>query len=107
MSDTKPQLFQNLLKSDKKIYYPAIDGVRAIAVLAVIFFHLELELFSGGYVGVDMFFVISGYLITRNIYLALQARTFSILAFYAARARRLIPALLATVAISLVAGFLL
>ena len=90
-----------------KVYYPSIDGIRAIAVLAVIFFHLDFHFFSGGYVGVDMFFVVSGYLITRNIFLALDAKTFSLLSFYSARIRRLFPALLVTIAVTLFAGLFL
>ena len=90
-----------------KVYYPSIDGIRAIAVLAVIFFHLDFHFFTGGYVGVDMFFVVSGYLITRNIFLALEAKTFSLLNFYSARIRRLFPAMLVTIAVSLFAGVLL
>jgi len=77
------------MKKSSGSYYPSVDGVRAIAVLAVIFFHLDFHLFSGGYVGVDMFFVVSGYLITRNIFLALETNTFSLLNFYSARVRRL------------------
>lgn len=91
----------------RKQYYPSIDGIRAIAVLAVILFHIELDLFSGGYVGVDIFFVISGYLISRNILLQLSNGDFHLLRFYSARFRRLIPALIATIALTLVFGVLL
>jgi peptidoglycan/LPS O-acetylase OafA/YrhL len=73
-------------------YRPEIDGLRAIAVLPVVFYHSALG-FPGGYVGVDVFFVISGYLITKIIYdLALEKR-FSLLDFYSRRIRRLFPAL--------------
>ena len=75
-------------------YRPEIDGLRSIAVLPVIFFHAGLALFSGGYVGVDIFFVISGYLIT-GILVHEHETTGRIilLRFYANRLRRLLPAL--------------
>src|SRR5258707_144609 len=79
-------------------YRPEIDGLRAVAVLSVLFFHCGFISFSGGYVGVDVFFVISGYLITKNISISLLDKTFSFRRFYLARLRRLYPALLATVA---------
>ena len=74
-------------------YRPEIDGLRALAVLPVILFHAGFELFSGGFVGVDVFFVISGYLITTIIINDLSAGKFSILNFYERRARRILPAL--------------
>ena len=77
-------------------YRPDIDGLRAFAVLPVIFFHLHLVGFSGGYVGVDIFFVISGYLITGLIYGEMQKKTFSLKTFYIRRIRRIAPALLIT-----------
>ena len=70
-----------------------IDGLRAVAVLAVIFFHAGFPWFSGGFVGVDVFFVISGYLITSIILEAREAATFTILGFYERRVRRILPAL--------------
>lgn len=74
-------------------YRPEIDGLRALAVLPVIFFHAGFSIFSGGYVGVDVFFVISGYLIT-SILLAEKAHgKFSLVRFYERRARRILPAL--------------
>jgi len=75
------------------VYRKEIDGLRALAVLPVILFHGGLEWFSGGYVGVDIFFVISGYLITSIILKEQEAGTFSIAAFYERRARRILPAL--------------
>ena len=75
-------------------YRSDIDGLRAIAVLPVIFFHLHLVGFSGGYVGVDIFFVISGYLITGLIYNEMKKNTFSLKTFYIRRIRRIAPALL-------------
>ena len=89
----------------KKSYQPEIEGLRAIAVLAVLFFHLNLPGFGGGFVGVDMFFVISGYLITKNIISDLSARVFSFKSFYLRRIYRLLPALLVTLLATLVASF--
>ena len=74
-------------------YRREIDGLRAIAVLSVIFFHAGFEIFSGGFVGVDIFFVISGYLITTIILKELKEDQFSIVNFYERRARRILPAL--------------
>lgn len=74
-------------------YRPEIDGLRAISVLAVIFWHAEFKIFPGGFIGVDVFFVISGYLITQLIVRDLQEGTFSFLRFYERRARRILPAL--------------
>ncbi len=88
-------------------YRPDIDGLRAVAVLAVLLFHLGFEDFSGGYVGVDVFFVISGYLITGIILSGLQGRTFDFANFYARRARRLLPAMFATIGVSSLAAIIL
>ncbi len=74
-------------------YRREIDGLRAIAVLPVIMFHAGITAFRGGYVGVDVFFVISGYLITGIILEDLKQGRFSILRFYERRARRILPAL--------------
>jgi len=74
-------------------YRREIDGLRALAVLPVILFHAGFEVFSGGFVGVDIFFVISGYLITSIILAELELGTFSIVNFYERRARRILPAL--------------
>ena len=74
-------------------YRKEIDGLRAVAVLPVIFFHAGFAAFGGGFAGVDVFFVISGYLITTIILTSLQQGTFSILNFYERRARRILPAL--------------
>src|SRR5262249_39330309 len=75
-------------------YRPDIDGLRAIAVLAVIGFHAFPRYFPGGFVGVDVFFVISGFLITSIILRQLQGSTFTLAEFYASRVRRILPALL-------------
>jgi peptidoglycan/LPS O-acetylase OafA/YrhL len=63
-------------------YRAEIDGLRALAVVPVILFHAGFELFSGGYVGVDVFFVISGYLITSIIFIEKSNDNFSLLNFY-------------------------
>ncbi|WP_258239987.1 acyltransferase family protein [Pseudidiomarina homiensis] len=76
-------------------YRSEVDGLRAFAVLPVILFHAGFELFSGGYVGVDIFFVISGYLITSILLKELAQDKFSIIHFYERRARRILPALFA------------
>lgn len=74
-------------------YRSEIDGLRAVAILPVVFYHAGLAAFSGGFVGVDVFFVISGYLITSIILAERRAGRFSLLNFYARRVRRIFPAL--------------
>lgn len=74
-------------------YRKEIDGLRALAVLPVILFHAGYEMFNGGYIGVDIFFVISGYLITTIIIEDISAKKFSVIDFYERRARRILPAL--------------
>ena len=89
-------------------YQPHIDGLRAIAVLVVLLFHLGVSGFPGGFVGVDVFFVISGFLITRLIRSEIdETGTFAFGRFYLRRARRLAPALLLTLTLSLIAGVFL
>lgn len=85
-------------------YRPEIDGLRAVAVLPVIFFHAGVDAFAGGYVGVDIFFVISGFLITTIICTELNEKSFSILSFYERRARRILPALFVVLAVTSVAA---
>ncbi|MEX1197408.1 MAG: acyltransferase [Pseudohongiellaceae bacterium] len=75
------------------VYRPEVDGLRAFAVIPVILFHAGFDHFSGGFVGVDVFFVISGYLITNIIYKEMEQGRFSIMRFYERRARRILPAL--------------
>ena len=86
---------------------PDIEGLRAIAVGAVLLFHVDLSALPGGYVGVDIFFVISGFLITRLIVNDIQNERFDFGTFYTRRARRLFPAMIATVAATLLGGVLL
>jgi peptidoglycan/LPS O-acetylase OafA/YrhL len=74
-------------------YRAEIDGLRAIAVIPVILFHAGFELFSGGFIGVDVFFVISGYLITTIVLEEMEEGSFSLIGFYERRARRILPAL--------------
>lgn len=74
-------------------YRSEIDGLRAVAVIPVILFHAGFKIFSGGFVGVDIFFVISGYLITTLLLNDLQAGNFFLVQFYERRARRILPAL--------------
>ncbi len=74
-------------------YRPDIDGLRALAVVPVLLFHAEVPGFSGGFVGVDIFFVISGYLITRIILRDISLQRFSMLSFIERRVRRILPAL--------------
>lgn len=82
-------------------YRAEIDGLRALAVVPVILFHAGLNLFSGGFVGVDVFFVISGYLITTIIINELDQGKFSVVNFYERRARRILPALFFVILVTL------
>ena len=75
-----------------KNYYPHIDGIRTLAVLPIVVYHILASLCPGGYVGVDIFFVISGYLITQGILNSSKKGQFSIANFYSKRIRRIIPA---------------
>lgn len=86
-------------------YRSDIDGLRAIAVMSVIAFHSGISALSGGYVGVDVFFVISGYLITTLIYKEIKEGTFTFKKFYKRRAARLLPALSLTLFVVLIFGF--
>ena len=90
-----------------KDYKPYVDGLRALAVLPVIFFHADFALFKGGYIGVDVFFVISGYLIGNIILSKLTTQTFFFKDFYIRRARRLLPALFASLFFTYVLNYFL
>ena len=85
-------------------YRQDIDGLRAIAVLAVIIFHIEKSWMPGGFAGVDIFFVISGYLITKNIVTDIASQRFSVLEFYRKRIKRIMPALSVVVMSTLIAA---
>jgi peptidoglycan/LPS O-acetylase OafA/YrhL len=86
-------------------YRKDIDGLRAVAVIAVILAHAGLHGFSGGFVGVDVFFVISGYLITKNVLGDLERGSFSFRDFYDRRARRILPALYLVMIATFVIGY--
>ncbi|MES2802599.1 MAG: acyltransferase family protein [Bdellovibrionota bacterium] len=86
-------------------YRSDIDGLRAVAILAVLFFHAFPQVLPGGFVGVDVFFVISGFLISSNIFTNLNSNTFSFLDFYSRRINRIFPALFVTLLFCLVFGW--
>jgi peptidoglycan/LPS O-acetylase OafA/YrhL len=88
-------------------YRAEIDGLRAVAVIPVILFHAGYQWFSGGFVGVDIFFVISGYLITNIIVSEMKNKTFSLSSFYERRARRILPALFLAMFISAILAYFL
>lgn len=88
-------------------YRREIDGLRALAVLPVILFHADFQGFSGGFVGVDIFFVISGYLITSILIKEIADGSFSLMGFYERRARRILPVLYFVMAITSVFAYLL
>lgn len=88
-------------------YTKELDGLRGVAILLVVLFHLWPGIFSFGFVGVDIFFVLSGYLITKIIVSKIQKGNFSLLQFYRNRIRRIFPALLLVLTVSLVIGYLL
>lgn len=92
-----------MVLSDQK-YRPDIDGLRAIAVLAVVLYHYGIGGLKGGFVGVDVFFVISGFLITGIIHSEVQRGDFTLARFYERRARRIFPALFAMLMVTMIAG---
>lgn len=87
-------------------YRMDIEGLRAVAIIPVVLYHAGLG-FSGGYIGVDVFFVISGFLITTIILREMQDRDFSIIRFYERRIRRILPALVVVMAVTTVAACIL
>lgn len=86
-------------------YEPSVDGLRAIAIFGVIFFHIFPKYIPGGFVGVDIFFVISGYIITKVIFDLIERAQFNLLEFYFARIRRIFPALLITLISAWLLGY--
>jgi len=90
-----------------RAYRSDIDGLRSVAIISVVLFHAGLRPFSGGFVGVDIFFVISGYLITGHIYNDVLKSEFSFAKFYVRRARRILPALFFVLSASFLIGFFL
>ena len=87
-------------------YRPEIDGLRTVAVLSVILYHANFNLFGqnpikGGFLGVDIFFVISGYLITSILLTGFQTKTLTLANFYERRARRILPILLFIITVSI------
>ena len=86
-------------------YRPDIDGLRTIAVASVVLFHCGFSSLSGGFIGVDIFFVISGFLITTLLCRDIGGDLFSLTSFYAKRLRRLYPALVATILLTLISGY--
>jgi peptidoglycan/LPS O-acetylase OafA/YrhL len=94
--------------TNRTFYRPDIDGLRAIAVVSVIIFHINANLLPGGFLGVDIFFVISGFLITSLLLKELQqTKKISLKGFYVRRVKRIIPALLVVVVTTLLVGFLI
>ena len=89
------------------VYRPDIDGLRAVAIVPVVLFHAGIAPFAGGFVGVDVFFVISGYLIASFILTGIQSGKFSLWNFYLRRIRRIFPALFTMMAASAAIGALL
>ena len=88
-----------------RTYRPEISGLRALAVLMVLVYHVEPQLLPGGFLGVDVFLVISGYLITGHLLSDISTGKFKLHLFYARRMRRLFPALFVTVFLTLIAGY--
>ena len=88
-------------------YRPEIDGLRSIAILPVVLFHLGVAGVAGGFVGVDVFFVISGYLITSIIHQEMQSGSFTLRQFWVRRARRILPAMFLVVLLTLFSGWYL
>lgn len=88
-------------------YRPDVDGLRAVAILSVVLYHAGVPFLPGGFTGVDIFFVISGYLIGGHIHADLVRGTFSYLKFYQRRAKRILPALYVVLAAMLVIGYFL
>lgn len=96
------------MNNNNATYRPDIDGLRAVAVISVVIYHAFPSLLKGGFVGVDIFFVISGYLITSHILGELKTGTFTFASFYGRRAKRIFPALITVlIACALIGYFVL
>lgn len=93
------------MEKEKSYYRSDIDGLRALAIIPVVLFHAGFSLFSGGFVGVDVFFVISGFLISSIILRELNNGNFSFLKFFERRVRRILPALLVVTSFTLLFGY--
>src|SRR5215467_2222058 len=93
------------MTAQKTSYRPEIDGLRAISILLVVAYHAIPSLVPGGFVGVDAFFVISGFLITKIISGEIAIGLFSIASFYARRVRRIFPALITVLAATAAVGW--
>jgi peptidoglycan/LPS O-acetylase OafA/YrhL len=93
--------------STDRSYRPDIDGLRAIAILSVVLYHAGVPFSSGGFTGVDIFFVISGYLLGGHIFSELRSGTFSFLRFYQRRAKRILPAFYVVLTFTILSGLLL
>lgn len=94
-------------KTTSKFYQPDVDGLRTVAVMLVLLFHVGFSSISGGFVGVDIFFVISGYLITGILISGIEKGTYKYSTFIASRISRLYPTLLFILAMCLLLGFLI
>ncbi|WP_078131620.1 acyltransferase family protein [Leptospira kirschneri] len=107
MADFLNKFFQYLFRiPTHKDYRSDIDGLRAIAILLVVSYHTVPHRFKGGFIGVDIFFVISGYLISRIIFKSLKSETFSFKDFYLKRIKRIFPALIVLFTFILLYGYL-
>src|SRR5262245_9846317 len=105
MGNQAPNISSGQISRER--YRPDIDGLRAVAIISVVGFHLGLPGFQGGFVGVDIFFVISGFLITTLLLKELNHReTINVFAFFARRARRLLPAFFCVAVITLLLGYI-
>ena len=88
-------------------YRSEIDGLRALAIIPVILYHYDIKFFDWGFIGVDVFFVISGYLITSIILREISKSSFSLIGFYERRAKRIFPAFFFTILVTLIASFII
>lgn len=90
----------------KKIKYrPELDGIRAISILLVLLFHIDKQLIPGGFIGVDIFFVLSGFLISKIIMLGINNQTFSYNDFYKRRIKRILPPFYFMILITIILSF--